>query len=985
MEKQDIENTLNDINILYNRKSTISQLLKIINSVPLDKHQMEYEKDKQSMEQLSKTSTNYVHAEQLNDERLLIFYLHASFDEFMPEVGNAQIKHYMVNLLFDPYIKQLFINYFGVNDTEYLSIVDTYTYGKNNGVYIIEGGFTGHAIAFVIDTNNKYIVIVNSGAGVGFHGVDMNNANVCVKLTYSDEKVFNKCINIINKITNKENAYSFYNTVIKSLYYLSNEYNQNTDFTDCKSVKYRTQISGSCTYFSLFYALLYLLESMGKNIGKFVEFEYSISLFVIKNKLPQFIDMFVKNKVLSTVREFAKMKLWLINKTMHGKVKMDEIATILNKFDERINGKYITVETHYNEIKNQFNGTTFNGLVPYKMKLFEADKWIDILNNKNMMFLEKLNAINELFTVTDNYENWIIYDNILDKIIRLDFEFGEMPGTMNDVCMCITMLSYLLKDVLNEKFKCMREYTYVGFNDSNYKMLNFWIVAYSLLEKMADFGGYSMKDGEISYENDYNFFKKNSGLAININDYNAYFKENADIIQKMIRRSIDIDYSEMKKTLKKTHENIADTATKKLIVLMYPGDWNLQHEYNAIHHYNLIAFMVCYTFVVRVGNDRLTNSGSDSLILMNDINDILSFSMGENDISIPLGIAILNKDGQFDVKYFTLLNLLDKIAYDINYCDYLYNINIASIFGAISTYISKDTINKKDVFNHIDFTRKIDYISENIINNLMEQLNINIINFPIENALNSMLLLFCLYYIKQIEIKDNIKKIAMDIINKIQCVKHMDKAYQIGLKILYGIIENNTLDNNNKKLLNEFMGNANYYLYINPSYSLFPHSVDPSANIKSSFGVKNIALIVLLIRNIDIYKQNMLNIEIDVYAVDNEMVYSFKNGSYDGLPLYRDQKHIYTLFRNVKADMIFNGESYSVSMVDYVTHYKLFHVHINDYDIFVKNNVLMINGKKSIIRKNVLDQDEINSIDGNDIIIYLSNDIHCILNINNKK
>ena len=365
-----------------------------------------------------------------DDNKWIMF---ACLDEYMPTLGaslDCIYKDFVTNILENKNFIDILNKFFEMkNDGESFmqnikSIYnspryDKITKKKSSAIYL--SGFTGHVISLLClidDTNKKFkIVVINSGLGVGYHGVFdheyAKKGNVAVAIEFTDDK-YDTVMSIITDYNEsyssdkqgKNKEHTFYNIFIKDL--LDHSINNGTEnkwnnivINQNNVMEYYLQMSGTCAYFSCLYPLLYLMHEYSKikpirNLHtKFKLFEYMLCVSLLNKIITtnEYIIGMIKNKsilinnYLNNIsvnndsklvdESFSNVSAWLKDqmKILHEKYKKTDIQIQDFNFSGTTN-KYTDEKkmVNTNIIDNDYKNIDYNGggglIAPTRVLLF---------------------------------------------------------------------------------------------------------------------------------------------------------------------------------------------------------------------------------------------------------------------------------------------------------------------------------------------------------------------------------------------------------------------------------------------------------------------------------------------------------------------------------------------------------------------------------------------------------------------------------------
>jgi hypothetical protein len=425
------------------------------------------------------------------------FTLHALLDnEIRSDKGNVftdaieymdkYIKSFLLNipLLLRIYYffnnnKLIYLQY-GLNyNFKLLNIENKNKYTDNYIIYPIN--ISNHAICIILDHINKLLIVVNTGYQINYYHKKINNDKYYPFLIFNKKcyTTFSSNIKIIKNNTNDNNNQYIIirniNNLYNFLHYInnndivnifninqqinSNDYKYEYDNSNDKLLeKFNknsvNQVSGSCTFYSLYMSLYYILSLIDKNYDDIIiEFKKYIINYEIKN---------IKDNLIIDENNIEYLKI--INRK-YDNILIDKIKKYYNNIEENkiINPLYKVI---YIDIKNNnellkieeqlYNIYYINNekLINYQKpimhnNLFDLLYLINILNNSNYKqninsYLIELNfedILNNSINQTNNYNNPLLFIYYIYYILF----------TTNSYYAIIYLIKYLENENINYK------------------------------------------------------------------------------------------------------------------------------------------------------------------------------------------------------------------------------------------------------------------------------------------------------------------------------------------------------------------------------------------------------------------------------------------------------------------------------------------------------------------------------------------------------
>lgn len=399
-------------------------------------------------------------------------------------------------------------------------------YSTENGAHLV-----GFYYKYISD-NNFRIVIANSGDGVEYHGeienqdIDVSKyriicetenvtkqqllkimiVNICAKIWnynkiakgYIDNKdqIVTNYVFEINECIKKYNIYEIND--IKSLYEFYAKilgYKKFTDINFSTDINYyhESQLSGSCTYYGIFYILYYLAYKNQKLDGFLKEYE------IIKFAIAQKIVNNITNQDFDTIRE----KDINILKFFNEKYRIN-ITTFLDVYEKYLSnqpklrnkknyeskltvipraGKLISVNNIINKLKDATNVYQYmeylNELVASKYynnyaSQIHSEIYVQIYDELIFKYIVIANSKNESFYNLDednngnydNIKNFLINShNLINSIINITYGFSVSVEKFNNVGMPNQNIIYLF--ILNIIMKSIQKYQFISEDQYN--------------------------------------------------------------------------------------------------------------------------------------------------------------------------------------------------------------------------------------------------------------------------------------------------------------------------------------------------------------------------------------------------------------------------------------------------------------------------------------------------------------------------------------
>ena len=778
----------------------------------LDVHNNEV---KQSNQLINKTRSRekIIFSENIENKliRQLRFYMHASFDEFMPEAGNSNVLPLMIDLLNG--VKDIIMSNFNIDNTKYDELINVYT----NKVRIT--GFTKHAISYVFDNDALKIVLVNSGLGCSYGPIDFNKddeARICTIFTFNDINKFNAAEHIIMLAHSKQTFHKtdvnyYYGIVVPAIKSLSND--KGTKTVDLQGKRFKMQKSGSCTFFSALYPLLYILDKIGidYDFNKFLKFEYEISLHIMEKILPQYVSIYYNDMFI--IREFVKMKLYLINKKFP---KLVETLSILHHYDE-LNydvpnvffditpTDYRSVDdkgTLYDEITNQLMSATYN-LQDSKMFAYDYVNIVQELN-KRTLFDGLAHFVAKHRKMGTHYENMIDAHMFINKVlIWIEICIVKYDATQQlteeQIVKALSNLTFLLEKCVDLMKDISNVYGCYIYHSFNYGIISFWMLAFLISKEKLIVSN----EGNIYNHGAYKYLDEGTTSVFYKNEKERLRTIRGDV-DKFELYVVNIKKDEMVSVI---NDNVKteDMVTNNFYVgslCGYMGTLppNAQIKSNIAliaKFYNKIIMRTCYSMgVSNYENTQIIN------IIPSDVDPIYiengNITSNHN-----------NNNYQHDTtgRFYDLLEKFNMMLVQINYVNNFKNINVHDIFGFNYIDYKQGYISTYDFTPDDDFIINTQYINIISLTGILNK--IKNMKFANDATLNVLLLIYCLAHLKKI-INDQFLKLIIDILNTIDTTSNdtILNFYKICLSRLV----------TNVSISKEEIIKLNYYLFILPKY-----------------------------------------------------------------------------------------------------------------------------------------------------------------------
>ena len=882
-------------------------------------------------------------------ENIEIFTLHALLDnEIKADKGNIftsaiQLMNYYVS------------NFFRLKDKLYrglnfnLKLYDTIT--PTNNIYIDDYiiypiGITEHAICIILDNINKLLIIVNTGYQINKFHKKIDNDIYYPFLIFGNKCYNTFKINIdIIKINSIDNLSYTKNIIIKNIndLYRYLDYINNNDIFDIKEInnifnigdyiyKYDNtndelltkfnlnsinQVSGSCTFYSLYmsiYYILYLIDRDYDNliisfkkyiidselmlINRLIVNENNIEYLKIINR--KYDNIFI-DKIIKYYKDIEKIESTNIFNRELENIKNNN--KILNIKEELYNIGYIINEILINYQKPIVNNNLFDLL--YLLNIMINNRNFKLINMNNILIELKFEDIlNNSTNQINNYNNPLLFIYYIYYILC----------TKNNYYVIIYLIKYLENENINYKldknnFKLSIIYIYnilfkLQFMTKNFNYLIYNIKSYLLLFLLNiinsnNIFNISTEESEInsSYEiiiNNYNIKKQ---LSILLNKY-KFFMPNSENYMSFIKNNINIEYR--------------DIIYQLFNILSFIFNVQIRNLYKC---YNIFYYINCPYIILRKINN------CSKYLLIKEEGDYKSYNYYKNTILEYNSVRefIINKSIKYTCLSLFKDLLIDEIrGYNTNQ---IYEIYILDYLTP-NIYNFPKLLKKQFDTQKLDINIKIDYNE-----NLLLPLKLKTENANIFLDYNQLLYSHYIdennnYY--EYEKKDFIDSFLILDDNILENINYISLLMNVYMQCYsYNYIDNDKflkLKNfliNNIELLKTI--NKNYIYYFNEYYNIDIKTIIDESN--DSYIIFKCNDILKFYTNISISDMDILNISI------NDDKYIYKDIYYKNL-----DDNTFIEINNIKLFIFTNTKTQEKIAI-----------HPDFPDLYINNDIYYIN------------------------------------------
>ena len=792
-----------------------------------------------------------------------IFYLHMAFDEYISDIGNSDLVTIteMNMLVRSEEFKKIFTDIYGSGqlkeekqnrDNILDQIKKVYNSSLNSSYSSWDGemtifmfGYTGHSTSIVMNSDGKKvkIAVINSGGGVDYHGISIANGeirgNVIVSLTIDSEYLPDllALIGVANLRRTSQSAATndafLYEIIISKIYEFSDENSKGILFHQCRSANFPTQLGGSCTFYSVFYPMYWIMHHNDTNLNdktnieKFEKLKYMLALYAINSHIK---NMTPFNKVDSfTVRQLSRYKLQLI------KDKYPDIGIV-------VENDYITKKT---------NDVNYTGLIDHIDKsAYKLVSETSILKKLDINSLPKMQDSMTIESIIRDMEkvSSILNSGVYENRITLNMYLADFMKKINTAKINkispsdgATYLNEINKFETAVCFYLLKNTSTIGMHmmslSSIYK-LYFLSIAGKIIKAIDDVimkqGNYVEFLGNVSrnkftycsnidaavevidqlYENLYAVTfspeeissLKNTMVKMNIQITGSYERNTVYCMARLATNDVFIGTLDDKLKIKCLYFHILNNSTTKIV-----------HDYPKK---NVVQGVALSTSI----DNRFIFNSNYSVSIYTDgevSNDIENKSQGyyENDENNPLNVVNSIISGLYGISTDKLgsLHIFEEIHIPKIFGMDSTGKFISDCFSSIAvieklrhaTKVEKKTEIKNNVsditFRDLIKTSKI--LEQTNITNILTVLSRKLSYIPTKLLCNIIFSVIILNTLSSLQLQTQTIELLRSIMSEITCegLQEYEKNYVVGVKLLLSL-RVDAVD------VKQFMGYCNYHL-----------------------------------------------------------------------------------------------------------------------------------------------------------------------------